>query len=617
MEKKTGRPGSKFRTRLVLSMIGLTLIPAVVLFIFALGLMNRTIDKWFSTPVDVIFQASDEVRLAWAEEQRNRTLGILEHLSQNWPENLDRAIPDLSLDAIVLLETATGVVLDSAGSASDINELTDRALQANAVHAPLMVSGEKHLIGLAPGPDPASQTVAVLTRIDDYLDTFVSRIDAERTTFLDLRLNQVFLRDTYVNIIVLITILVLFAAVWTGLYLSKRITVPIEALSGATRELSAGNLDHRVSAQADDELGVLVGLFNDMAGQLQATSTQLDERRRYTETILESIPTGVVSIDESRRITKINRAARTMFSIEHPEHLTEVFDGDDLDQIHEVLQVCAEEGTCTRELTLSAGDRPIHSAVIASRLTAGGFVLVVEDLTELVRAQTTSAWREVARRLAHEIKNPLTPIQLSAERIVRNAQRSDHIDPKTIAVIRECVEAIIGEVDGLQELVDEFGRVARLPVISRKPTAIKSLIERTLSLYEDRLNGTRVRCRIPDDLPLVSIDAQQIKRVLINLLDNALEAMAGIDEKRLSIDCRLLADRAMVQLSITDNGHGISPEDRDRLFSPYFSTRKDGTGLGLEISSRIVSDHGGYIGAESNGGAGTRFVLELPLCPES
>ena len=259
----------------------------------------------------------------------------------------------------------------------------------------------------------------------------------------------------------------------------------------------------------------------------------------------------------------------------------------------------------------------MHSAVIVRRLSAGGFVLVVEDLTDVVKAQKATAWREVARRLAHEIKNPLTPIQLSAERISRNMERLSHIDDRTTGVVRECVDSIIGEVDSLKELVDEFGRVARLPSASMRPASLEGLVERTLALYEDRFDGTKVSARFPEGMPKVLMDPRQIKRVLTNLIDNALEAMAGMEDKELTIGCDLVRDRAMVRLTVSDTGHGVSPEDRNRLFTPYFSTRKNGTGLGLSISSRILAEHGGYIGAETNGGGGTRFVIEVPACPES
>lgn len=312
-----------------------------------------------------------------------------------------------------------------------------------------------------------------------------------------------------------------------------------------------------------------------------------------------------------------------MFGIEEARTLDDILGQDDLEQVGELLRVCQQEGTITRELTLRSAtsgkggsDSGVQCAVIASRLDAGGIVLVVEDLTEVVKAQKATAWREVARRLAHEIKNPLTPIQLSAERIARNLERSVTTDERTAGVIRECVDSIVDEVGSLKALVNEFGRVARLPAISREPASIRQLIERTLSLYEDRLNGTRIVTSIPDDLPAVLMDTRQIKRVLINLIDNALEAMTGEASAELKIDCALVRDSTMVRLTVTDNGRGIRPEDRERLFAPYFSTRKDGTGLGLAIASRIIADHGGYIGVESSE-PGARFIIELPLWQES
>lgn len=610
MDRKSGRPGSRFRTRLVLSMIGLTLIPATVLFIFALGLVNRSIDKWFSAPVDKVFELTDEAQATWGRQQRERVQGAAEHLAAGPPADLERTARDLGLDAILVFDLEHGEVVRSTGDPADLSSLEIQA--RSGTYTTGLVDSLEEFQAFAPTTSAEGQVIAVLARADEPFDGVMSRIDEQRETYDGLRISRNFSRDTYVTISVLITILVLFAAVWTGLYLSKRITVPIEALSGATREISAGHLGHRVSAQADDELGVLVGLFNDMAEKLQRTSTELDDRRRYTEIILESIPTGVVSLNDEYHITTINRAARTLFSIEDPESLGQVFEGEDLERIRELLEQCGREGTAAGEIVLAAHDRPVHSAVIASRLKTGGFVLVVEDLTEVVKAETANAWREVARRLAHEIKNPLTPIQLSAERIARIVDRPGSVDSRTSSVVRECVDAIKGEVDSLQELVDEFGRVARLPAIVKKPTPLKPLIERTLLLYEDRFNGTSVCSRIPEDLPLIPMDGQQIKRVLINLVDNALEAMSGMADKQLSIECCLVPEREVVRLIVSDSGRGVSPEDRERLFSPYFSTRKDGTGLGLAISNRIVADHGGHIGAESNG-AGARFVVELPI----
>ena len=325
------------------------------------------------------------------------------------------------------------------------------------------------------------------------------------------------------------TVLVLFAAVWIGLFLSKRITIPIEALSEATREISSGNLDHRVAVQAQDELGLLVTLFNDMAEQLQGTTKELEARRRYMEIILENIPTGVISVDADLRVNKINRAASTMFPGDGSNPivtLDQIFSSADLPSIRDLLRD-AETNSVTRDIAFSAHGSPAHSVVTATRLTAGGFVLVVEDLTEVVRSQKATAWREVARRLAHEIKNPLTPIQLSAERIAKNVARLPAATPRVTNVIEECVEGIVQEVSSLKNLVDEFVRFARLPAVSRVPNSMKELVDRTMALYEDRLNGVTITIEVPDDLPPILMDSLQMKRVLINLLDNALEALSG------------------------------------------------------------------------------------------
>jgi nitrogen fixation/metabolism regulation signal transduction histidine kinase len=333
------------------------------------------------------------------------------------------------------------------------------------------------------------------------------------------------------------------------------------------------------------------------------------------EIILESIPTGVVSVDADLRVNKINRAAHAMFSSENASSLEDIFHGDTA-AIRELLGT-ANPNSATREIEFNVHGRSAHTAVTATRLTTGGFVLFIEDLTEVVRAQKASAWREVARRLAHEIKNPLTPIQLSAERIARNISRLPATPPRVTSVIEECVQAIMAEVSSLKNLVDEFVRFARLPNVSRVPNNMKELVDRTMALYEGRMDSVKVVIDVPAELPLILMDPLQMKRVLVNLLDNALEALGGEPDQELTLACELARDGAMARLTISDTGRGIAAEDRERLFTPYFSTRKNGTGLGLAISSRIVADHGGYIGVEPNSPKGTRFVIELPVCQES
>jgi len=578
-ERRQGKPGSKFKTKLVFTLVLLTLIPALCLFLFAFGLVSRSIDKWFSVPVDEIFKATSEMSVFIVLDEQGRLLR-----SSAIPDGLPEGLP--------------GRIVSTLGDRNealiDIDTYWVRAQRTDS-------------------PQGKQIQAAVFPKLD-RIDELTSKIAEERANYgLLIQIRKSY-RDTLLYILLLMTVLVLFSAVWIGLFLSKRITVPIEALSEATRELSAGDLSHRVNIQAEDELGLLVSLFNHMAEQLQGTTRELESRRRYMEIILESIPTGVISVDPDLRVNKINRAARTMFLSEDASTVAQIF-RDDLHFIRELLRD-AGTGSVTRDIAFTTRG-PAHSAVTAIHLTSGEFLLVIEDLSEVVRAQKASAWREVARRLAHEIKNPLTPIQLSAERIARNIARLPSATPRVTNVIEECVETIVEEVSSLKNLVDEFVRFARLPAVSRVPNSMKDLVDKTMALYEDRLDRVKVAVDVPEDLPPILMDSLQMKRVLVNLLDNALQALSGDPAPELKIRCELARDETMARLTIADTGCGIAPDDRERLFTPYFSTRKNGTGLGLAISSRIVADHGGYIGAEPNSPRGTRFVVELPVCQES
>jgi two-component system, NtrC family, nitrogen regulation sensor histidine kinase NtrY len=619
IERKQQKPGAKFKTSLLVSMISLTLVPATLLFLFAFGLVNRSIDKWFSAPVDEIVLATDQMSREWTTEREAFARSIMTHFAQDPEQDLGKIRADFQLKAVLLMDANGSVLRSASDPETPVDGLVHSIVPALGDRHEIFINIDRDWVGIRRiGSGTNAQILATVLPVPKQITDLTATIAREQAKYDELNKNRKSYRDTYVYILLLMTVLVLFAAVWIGLFLSRRITVPIEALSEATREISSGNLDHRVSVRGQDELGLLVTLFNDMAEQLQATTRELEARRRYMEIILESIPSGVISVDPDLRINKINRAARTMFgpSSDEVTTLDEIFGEPDLTAIRNLVH-SAGTGAVSREIAFSMHGRPAHTAVTATRLLAGGFVLVVEDLTEVVRAQKANAWREVARRLAHEIKNPLTPIQLSAERIGRNVSRLPAVAPRVTTVIEECVEAIIQEVSSLKNLVDEFVRFARLPSVSRIPNSMKELVDRTLALYDDRLTGIQVTVKIPDDLPAILMDSLQMKRVLVNLLDNALDALSGETAQELKIWCELTRHETMARLTIADTGRGIAPADRERLFTPYFSTRKGGTGLGLAISSRIVADHGGYLGAEPNFPKGTRFVVELPVCQES
>jgi nitrogen fixation/metabolism regulation signal transduction histidine kinase len=617
MERRQQMPGSKFKTGLLIRLVALTLLPTICVFAFSYGLLNRSIDKWFNAPIEEIFKATDQNNQQWNKEHEGFARDMLMHLASELPSDLDNARSVFRLNALMVIDPSGHVdriatekglpsetigrdVLSAIGSGDEVfMDVKSGWLAAIRIQSQ---SGPKILAAVAPPLDEVARSNDAISDQKDAYQVLVR----QRKNF----------RDTYIYMLALMTVLVMFAAVSLGLYLSKRLTVPVVALVEATREISAGNLNHRVTVKAGDELGLLVTLFNDMADRLHTTTQELENRRHYMEVILESIPTGVISIDGEGHIHTLNRAARTMFSVERADTLSDIFKGPDLREIIALI-ADAEETSISREIGFVTPGRPGHSAVTAGRLTTGGTVLVVEDLTEVVRAQRASAWREVARRLAHEIKNPLTPILLSAERITRNIERLPGATPRVSGVIRECVDLIVDEVSSLRNLVDEFVRFARLPTVARYPNGIRDLVDKTLAFYEGRMEGVSVTVAIPEDLPLVLIDPMQMKRVLINLIDNALEALSEEPDKALTITADLARDGTMVRLTLDDTGRGITAEDRERLFTPYFSTRKEGTGLGLSIVSRIIADHGGYIGAEPNPPHGTRFVIELPVCLES
>jgi nitrogen fixation/metabolism regulation signal transduction histidine kinase len=616
-ERKQQKPGSKFKTSLLLTLISLTLIQATCLFLFAFGLVNRSLEKWFSVPVDQIFSAATDMSAQWRQDYESLARNILSHVAKDAQPDPDQVRHDFQLKAFLILDDAGNILRSSVEPGVETTGLIKGIRSAVEDQHEAFIDANRYWIAVrTTKEDERREILAAVFPRPKQITESTARIGTNLQDYHSLAQGRRAIRDTYVIILLLTTVLVLFSAVWVGLFWSKRITVPIEALSEATREISAGNLDHRVHVQAQDELGLLVAHFNDMAEQLQSTTRELEARRKYTEIILESIPTGVISVDQDLRVNKVNRAARTMFSTDNAPTLDQIF-GQDADSIRELLRAARRAASVTQEIEFNSHGRPAHSAVTATRLTGGGFVLVIEDLTEVARAQKASAWREVARRLAHEIKNPLTPIQLSAERISRNITRLPAAPQRVTTIIDECVHAIVEEVSSLKNLVDEFVRFARLPAVSRVPNSMRDLVEKTMALYEGRVDNIKVAVDIPAHLPPVLMDSLQMKRVLVNLLDNALEALAGEPAQELSLRCELTRDETMVRLTITDSGRGIASDNRERLFTPYFSTRKNGTGLGLAISSRIVADHGGYIGVEANSPRGTRFVLELPVCQES
>jgi two-component system nitrogen regulation sensor histidine kinase NtrY len=430
------------------------------------------------------------------------------------------------------------------------------------------------------------------------------------------------LRKTSLLMLSLIALFIMFLATWIAVFLSKLISVPISALLKGAEEVSRGNLYYRVEVGAIDELAGLVSGFNQMTRELEANSRELDARRRFTEAILESIPTGFISIDSKGSIQRVNRALKQILgesAVEGARHLEDLFSRDDMTEIRYLMNRARRTGLASRQLDLQTDNRAEHQhlAVTVSALEeklTSGFVMVIEDTSELLRAQKAAAWNEVARRVAHEMKNPLTPIALSAERIDWQLSRVQ-LPPDVARIVRECTAIITGEVQSVKNLVDEFSQFARFPAAKLTSGDVNEIVSSALSVFAGRLDGVQIQTALAPDLPPMLGDREQLRRVVLNLIDNAAEAMQESLVKRLAISTQL-RDALTIELVVADTGPGLSKEQKEKLFLPYFSTKNRGTGLGLAIVSHILAEHQASIRVEDNRPSGARFVIDFPVMAE-
>lgn len=531
------------------------------------------------------------------------------------PDGAAHALRQSGLDAMRGRETTNRL------DRMDRDGTWQRVSAAAPVHSgsPFNDAAGAVVVGRYISPDLAGRTAGIDREFREYRNSLKDRPNLKRI---------------YILLFAILTLLVTFAATWTGFYLARQITVPIQALAEGTREISAGNLDYRVTAVAGDEIGFLIQSFNRMTQELRSSRQaidasrneleesyqQLEERRLYIEQLLENVPAAVISLDERGRVTTMNRAAYRILRLDPARpaaglRASEVFDREELRPlVNEIEDLPLGEAPAhVQEFEFSVQGRAVHLAanLSARRDAEGRFqgaLIVMEDLTPLIRAQRTAAWREVARRIAHEIKNPLTPIQLSAQRILKKFHEGA---PEFSKVVEEGVHTIVDEVTMLKSMVDEFSRFARMPTVALVPSDPVEILDSALMLYEGIHPGIRIERDVQPSLPVVRLDKDQMKRALTNLIDNAIAALEG--SGTVTLRARVVEEDAVLRIEIEDDGPGIGPEDKERLFVPYFSTKKRGTGLGLAIVNRIVSDHNGFIRVEDNQPRGTRFVIDLPL----
>jgi two-component system, NtrC family, nitrogen regulation sensor histidine kinase NtrY len=655
-ERRLGVLGSKFRTRMVVGALLLSFAPVIVMFWFSYVLMNRSIDKWFSRPVQevredtammasllssyaaqnahseaVSIAASPDTQRAFAGHSFSTVVSEFRRHEPTLQGGFAVALLDDNAEASFGLPAPWSVLKAkipahlSDATATFIWDHTQYIVGSSAV-------GERGQVLVAmPLPQAFSETVA--------------QVEASQKRYFELAHQRRMVRRTYMGLLLLLTVAVLFATTWLALFLSKLVTQPVAALAEATQEISRGRLDYRVEVRAADEIGDLVRSFNRMAEELESSRRQieassrevgaaniaLEQRRRHIETILESIPTGVLSLDAHRRVTHVNHALLRMFNPAVGDTTTPrslvgaelqmLYPQEVLEDLEPLLRRADRMGMTTSQMEMALPRAKLNVAVTVATLqhdgTRLGYVLVFEDLSDLLKAQKQAAWREVARRVAHEIKNPLTPIALSADRIRRHLERGTRPDEASLKIIRTCSESIAGAVETVRALVDEFATLARFPASQPQPANLNTIVENALSMFNGRLDNIQVRTDLASELPHVMADPEAMKRALANLVDNAAEAVQNSMVREIQISTALLASRDAVELVIADSGHGVTQDLKEKLFLPYFSTKKRGTGLGLAIVNRIIEDHRGSIRVEENNPVGTRFIVELPVAPEA
>jgi two-component system nitrogen regulation sensor histidine kinase NtrY len=662
VERRRAIPFVRFRAKLVFVLLGMTVVPALLVLFVGSNLVLRAVDQWFNDPVEEILSSANQLaanyyqdRQQTVAEQATRLAAAISATAltaadvRTVRDQLAHEVSTRRIDIVqvyrvsgtppqvqsVVDVVAPSVPQDWPRAAADLlaSRIATDGAQPPWGLEPVSTGGDLLRVG-STIRHPSGELAGVVVA-SDYLSGNLAdrsrRMTQAYEQYTQLRVLREPLAGVYLSFFLMVTLLILVSSTWMGFYLAKRITRPVQMLSVAAREIAQGRYDQRIEHEATDEFGSMIEAFNAMAAELASSRRRLeraavdlerknrevDGRRRYIETIVERVATGVVSIDTAGRIGTVNPAAMRLLELDSSiagQAAVDVFRRPDLAPINALLDQAARARTdaFAQEVAIVREGRELHVAAAVTRLTGStgeyeGSVLVLDDVTPLIRAQKVAAWREVARRLAHEIKNPLTPIQLSAERMRRklSALESPHSD-----LVQECTTTIIGEVESLKSLVDEFSQFARMPAPRAVPADLHQLLNDALALYDGLFTDVHFEKRFDEALPQVRVDPEQMRRVVINLIDNAIEAM---DRKGvIAIETAHDPANSVVRVTVADDGPGIPLQERDKLFLPYYSTKGRGSGLGLAIVRRIVAEHGGSIDLSDNTPRGTRFTIELP-----
>ncbi|HWR59565.1 MAG TPA: ATP-binding protein [Thermodesulfovibrionales bacterium] len=608
LERKHKVLGSKFKTKIVVVFVILTTIPSVLLFMGASGLVTKYIDRWFTPQFRQPIESALNISKAIYDIERRKTLEAARSIAAQGNIRMEYDVSSLS----VLPDNPSDVVREAF----------------EGVEGTEVISGQEGDTIRAVVPDTSRGKSQVVVVVESHLPKEITgnidRINSTYEDYLKLESWKQPLKLNYQIFLGFFTLTVIFTALWVSLRIARAISEPIQRLAEATEEVASGNLDVDIGLRRDDEIGLLISSFNHMVrelkeskGSLQSAYAESDRRRLSMENILENIQSGVISLDAEGTIITINSAACSILNVaaeavmgKNYREILSSIKSDSLLQMISGIKLKTLKSVAKEISAVIKGKRVVlRVSIMGLRVQSSylGLLVVFDDLTDVVKAQRALAWQEVARRIAHEIKNPLTPIKLSTERMLKKwEQRDEDFDQ----VFERSTKTIIKEVDGLRTLVDEFSRFGKMPEINKAPTSLAGIIDEVVNLYRD-YKGFNITVSVAGEMPLVDIDPEQFKRVMINLFENAFQAMKTGGDIRVTADYDAASNRVFID--VADNGPGIREDDKDKLFLPYFSTKDGGTGLGLAIASKIIKEHMGYLRVRDNEPRGTVFTIEIPV----
>lgn len=649
VERRNRIFGSSLKAKLTLAFLSFTIIPTLLIFLTNVTYVNASFDKWFNSKVQSILKVSIELSQSYyfAAKKRNYHFAFLIAEELNKTNQVNKRLTlirklrsQYALDAV---EFYTGpmrsreIVLSEEESIPMLPYLADdvlnRAFESRSQSSLIQPFSGGNLVRVIVPMEKQDGVIVVTSYIPLSLLSKMNDISQFFEEFRDSSPLQYPLKSIYLTILILMTLVIVFAAIWFGFYLARQLSIPLVQLGRATQKIAEGHYDQVEIRSGSEEISSLVKSFNQMSlilsqsqaqlqqanDSLKKTLMELDQHSRYNEEVLRSISAGVLSVDHRGKITTINKHAGDLLHIKPKDwvgkSVRELLTLDYFRTFAQLIRMMNEHqvGHIQREFRIQVNGetKPLSLHLSILRTEEGveiGKLAVFDDLSPIIQAQKAAAWREVARRIAHEIKNPLTPIKLSAERLMRKF--GDQIKDPAFA---ECTKMIVQQTEELKIMVNEFSQFARLPEIKLREANLHEVINSSMVLFEQSYRDITFKKQFDPKLPLLLFDPEQFGRVMTNLIDNAIAALAEQPIKEITAITEWVSHLKVVRIIIQDTGLGISPDDKGQIFDPYFTTKKEGSGLGLAIIKRIIEDHNGFIRVLDNNPCGTQMIIEIPM----